>query len=760
MSNPKYQAVHTRSNRPGWSVTFKHPKRSDSRGRLGLKIRKGLNTQDEDDAKRLVRELNTLLSDETWWSVDRRREAEQQFHPLIVAAFFDGMESGKTNSAERRQELIPLPWHKEGYSRILFTGTTGAGKTTLLRHIIGASHSDDRFPSTSTARTTTAEIEIVTAEGPFEAVVTFMPEHEVRAHVDECLEEACIRMVQQQDDEKVMNAILSHREQRFRLSYILGGWKQQAIENDGDEFDFEDDHAQGDIIPEDEALDNEEIQKNRALLESYLHRIRQIVSKVENDMTSSIGELPARGNPEEKAAWLEIFGDEIYEHDDFAALAHDIIEAIEARFERINAGTFIRNSSEWPISWSFHSEDRAAFLKQVRWFASNHYAQFGRLLTPLVDGIRVRGPFHPTPENLRVAPKLVLLDGEGIGHTAKSASSISTRVTRKFSEADLILLVDNAEQPMQAAPLELLRSVGSSGYADKIAVAFTHFDLVKGSNLGTHQLKREHVIGSARDAIGSLRQALGVPVTSTLESAVESRAFYLGGLDREIDRIPRGFQDQIQELLKLMQSSGNPPEPVDAAPIYSFEGLEIALRDAVDAFLSPWFARLGLNIYDGVYKEHWTRVKALSKRLAMAWSNEYDNLRPVADLVARLQESISRWLDSPAGWTRAPKSDEERSAALSTIRKAVFASLHELAELRLAELHRNNWTTAYEHSGTGSSYRRADEIKSIYEEAAPLISSAVSEPARAFLHTLHKLVREAVISSGGAFRVGSEIVSS
>jgi hypothetical protein len=40
----------------------------------------------------------------------------------------------------------------------------------------------------------------------------------------------------------------------------------------------------------------------------------------------------------------------------------------------------------------------------------------------------------------------------------------------------MILLVDSAPQPMQAAPLALLRAAGSAGHAVKIALAFSHFD--------------------------------------------------------------------------------------------------------------------------------------------------------------------------------------------------------------------------------------------------------------------------------------------
>ena len=78
--------------------------------------------------------------------------------------------------------------------------------------------------------------------------------------------------------------------------------------------------------------------------------------------------------------------------------------------------------------------------------------QFGKVLTPLVDGIRVQGPFYPELEGVETAPKLVLIDGEGIGDTANDASSISTRMTQKFEMVDSILVVDNARSRWKQLP--------------------------------------------------------------------------------------------------------------------------------------------------------------------------------------------------------------------------------------------------------------------------------------------------------------------
>src|SRR5262249_50729668 len=97
-----YIAAKTRSSRPGWSVIFRHPLRRDARGKPGLKVRRGLNTAVDHEADALVAELNTLLADRTWWSADRRADAERLFQSQIVSAFFDGIEVGSSDSVQLR----------------------------------------------------------------------------------------------------------------------------------------------------------------------------------------------------------------------------------------------------------------------------------------------------------------------------------------------------------------------------------------------------------------------------------------------------------------------------------------------------------------------------------------------------------------------------------------------------------------------------------------------------------------------------------
>ena len=747
MSDRRFTASKSRSNRPGWSVTFRHPVRRDSRSEWGLKVRKGLGTSDDSEADRLVGQLNEFLQDESWWTGDRRKDAEVRFDSVVVSAFFDGIEVVSHDAEARRSDMIPLPTRDDGYGTVLFLGTTGAGKTTLLRHIIGSDPEKDRFPSTSPNKTTTADIEIIISPEEFTAAVTFMPEHEVRAHIDECLEEACLEAIQGKPDSKIAAALLEHREQRFRLSYILGGWKT-FVESDDSDFSFVDDAKPEASIDADEEVSSEEIERQQSRLIGFVSAIKELALETGSFCEAQLGKLSDEKSADGRAAWLELFGVEAFRDPKFSGLGLDIMEEVTGRFDRIQVGNTERSATDWPIIWTYGCADRDEFLAAVRWFSSNHHKQFGRLLTPLVDGIRVKGPLYPDLGDDSAELKLVLLDGQGLGHTASSVSSVSTRVTDKFAKVDMILLVDNAQQPMQAAPLALLRAVGSSGFADKLAIAFTHFDHVKGANLGSFNQKRDHVFGSVKNAVASLRDIVGAGVAGAIERQVDGNSVFLGGLDKPTSKLPGGFKRELTHLIEMMQTASSPAAETDCRPIYDLKGLEIAMHDAIDAFRDPWHDRLGLSQHPKLPKEHWTRIKALSRKLANK-KDEYDNLMPVAELRARLQEEASKWLDRPAGWTRNPIDENERETALSRTRRAVEARISTLTKSRLADDQVTSWQTAFDFRGPGSATLRARNIETVYENAAPRISAAMSADARLFLNRLHEILQEAITDSGG-----------
>lgn len=758
-----FTASMTRSNRPGWSMTFRHPLRNDARGKPGLKMRRGLGTSDDSEAERLVAQMNELLSDPSWWNATKRSEALNRFSEVVVDAFYDEIQAGREDPEKLRDEHIPLPDASDGYAKVLFVGTTGAGKTSLLRQMIGSNPERDRFPSTAPSRTTIADIEVVQAETDFEAVVTFFTEFQTQASIEECVIDASLTAFEGAPTEKVAERFLNHRDQKFRLSYVLGGWHKSDAADVEDEFSFDaDEPALSGQADEDPGVSEAERIKNREVLAAFLDRIGHISTRVVERLSADLGVDQVKSNGSDRAAAEQLIEENfeayIWADEGFHELVQDVLDAVKARFDLIDSGDLDRHRSGWPRLWRFRSEDRGHFIREIRWFSSNYWPQFGRLLTPLVGGIRVRGPL--VPESGGESSRLVLIDGQGLGHTPDSSSSVTTHVTRQFDKVDVVLLVDNAQQPMQAAPLSVLRALAATGHNDKLAIAFTHFDQIKGQNLRTSDDKRAHVMAAVLSALSNLRDVLGAPVVRSIEHGIDGRCFMLGGVDQNLSDLPPRAADymrgELTRLAEFCERSILPPPPPEACPVYDPTGISFAVREAVAKFQQPWLARLGLGTHEGVRKEHWTRVKALNRRIAgeLSADFEYDSLRPVADLVARLTEAISRFLDEPIDWTSVPADDQERQSAIARVRRAVSAAVHALATRRLVEDHLEVWRAAYDYRGGGSTFKRARAIHGIYDEAAPLPDAVMPPPSKQFLDEVRRIVTGAIESSGGHVRLG------
>ena len=480
-------------------------------------------------------------------------------------------------------------------------------------------------------------------------------------------------------------------------------------------------------------------------LETYLTGIRDLADSA-IQLSQDLGEPLKKLSGDDQEAATALLLERVEKLPGFAELTETIFERVLSRFDYLKKGKLTKRGG-WPEKWTFSNSDRNDFVRQIRWFSSNHYKAYGRLLTPLVQGIRVRGPFAPgfTDD----VPRLVLIDGEGLGHTPESVANVSTHYTSRYRSVDVILLVDNAKQPMQAAPLSVLRSVATSGYQEKLAIAFTHFDSVKGDNLPGFRAKQDHVLGSVKSALSSLREAIG-DVASGLDGRIDQRCFMLGWLDQPATKIPRGAQNQLANLVGFFEAAIAPPTPPEARPLYDPTGLAFAVQSAARDFHSLWDARLGYRHRDGVSVEHWARIKALTRRVDLRMDNyEYRHLMPVAELIGRLQEAISRFLDAPAKWDPPAKGGDEATAAINRIRTEVNTTLHSFAMERIVECHRAEWAQAYRYAGRGSSRERAQELREIYGKAVPIPGVELSEIASAFLGGVRQLVLHAIREGGG-----------
>ncbi len=721
---PRYRASLSQSQgREGWSVIFRHPLKTDTAtGKPGRRVRKGLGTSDDAEAQSLVNELNELLSDQALWSVSARSTAEPKYDQRVVKIFYDDLVPENWDFFAVRDTEIHLPDSATSdYRRVMLVGTTGSGKTTLVRQLIGTDPKRERFPSTSTARTTVADTEILLDDGPFRAVVTFMPLDQVRDYVEECLTSAVLEAHHGGSDDEIRRRLLHHVDQRFRLSYILGtGTSIDDFDDlDADELPF--DHA----VEDDSPVDTFDMSPTLTILSDAVKNARILAARHASRLREDL-----KASQDDEQVIEEIFEDNLEhilrEDEDYFGIADSLVDEIDRRFSLLSSGETLRTTQGWPKLWRYETADRNEFIQVVSRFTSNYAPLFGTLLTPIVNGIRVAGPFSPNWADQQ--PHLILLDGEGLGHTPDSASSLPTTVTGQFERVDAILLVDSSTQPMQAASYAVMRGVAAVGHTAKLIFCYTHFDQVTGDNLRTFTEKEHHVLASAENALRNIGEQMGPWAERSLRQRVEHASFFLGGIDLPLDLAKtRGLRTvhQLQRLLTTLEQTGQDGVAPFGVAVYDKTDLVLAVQKAAESFHEGWRARLGRDVRPGIAKEHWTRVKALSRRLAMGAADEYDNLRPVADLHLLLQQELYKAIQSPRKWKGRTPSDDEKQALFDQLLNKVSGEVMRISTVRLRYEPISRWQEAYAQSGTGSSFVRASIIADrIYGPAAPATTTA------------------------------------
>ena len=183
----------------------------------------------------------------------------------------------------------------------------------------------------------------------------------------------------------------------------------------------------------------------------------------------------------------------------------------------------------------------------------------------------------------------------------------------------------------------------------------------------------------------------------------------------------RRTMSQLRRLLDCIDGVIERPEPATARPVYDRMKLVLAIRSAADAFHEAWRPRLGLESKPGFAKEHWTRVKALSRRLGTGMDDEYDTLRPVADLRKELLEHIYVFVQKPLRWEGPELTEDQKQDCFDAFADNLGRQLLEVCTRRVWDERAAQWEDAYYKRGTGSTFIRARIIgDEIYEPAAPV----------------------------------------
>jgi GTPase SAR1 family protein len=726
-----------------WVLEFRHPLLKDNSGKIGRKVRKGLGTKDDSLAQNLVDQMNQLLSNETYWQPASREQALEKFDSGIVNAFYEGIDYVLQDYEKIREKIIPLYTKKEGYARILLLGATGAGKTTLLRQIMGTDPVYERFPATSTARTTVFDTEIILANGDYKAVVTFFTESETRQMIKESIKKSMAEYYIRKDDSHILRVFLEDRDQRFRLSYLIGKIKENKKYSDFDDYNEDDDSNTELRISDDEQKAYE------AKINEYLKEIKQIANQViqritkEYDLTKDLSE-------DDKTLIEEITLSEFdeYDEDDLTNLVDNVLLEIKERFKQLDANCVVAEKFGWPIYWETKSKSRADFLKSIRYFSSNSSTMFGKLLTPLVSGMRVQGPFKP--DYLQDIPKLILLDGEGLGHISDTSSNLPYKTIKKFDISDAIVLVDNSQNPMLASSYAVIKSIAITGHSEKLSICFTHFDGVKGDNLPSIGSKVEHIFGSVDNLLEKLKTELGYDINRFFSTHLHESSYYLANLDEKLVESAK-YKFTINQIKKLVNSLERSilvsDTEINAVPIYDISTLIFKIRRAAMEFHNLWDGYLYGSA--SIAKEHFSKVKALTLRLGFWGESEYKSLTPISDFGSSFNGQINNFLSNPTSWNPSNPADEDKQSVINEISKRVSKKIYDYAVTKIKDSKINDWQTAYYYRGVGSSRDRAKKIDFIYLDAVPIPDDEIKGSKMDFLKDIMKIITDTISENGG-----------
>ena len=181
-----------------------------------------------------------------------------------------------------------------------------------------------------------------------------------------------------------------------------------------------------------------------------------------------------------------------------------------------------------------------------------------------------------------------------------------------------------------------------------------------------------------------------------------------------------------------------------AKPVYDRMNLSLAVTAAAQRFHTRWRGLLGIEANPAARQRSTGHEFRRLRRLAEGWADEYDLLKPVADLRYELQRQVFLMLQQPLRWEGEEPDDAARQQIIDDISNAVTQRLFTLTRERLVQETRLGWQDAYAQRGPGSTFVRARIIaRDVYRSAGLRRPGVVASPDKhRFLHSVAELIGE------------------
>ncbi|MFC4306402.1 hypothetical protein [Cohnella boryungensis] len=638
--------------------------------------------------------------------------------------------------------------------RTVLLGRFGVGKSTLIKACTNFSENID-FPVTDTARTTTYTTEYVFKDpftvSKFAFAVAFKPESELKLKLEEASTRALRKAVQlalkpnevidSTIEEEVLKAFVTDPERLFKNEYIFGKYYGKNHPKRYDDTKKEQivwwEHLYNQIdqlmrlmfIEEGISLESEE---NWSRIEGIEEKLLELSKRSETQSASKLQNII----------------------DNLMNTIRQRAELLCSELEADDLGKAFRNSTGSITGFFTREYDESNVERVITLFTSTQAKHFSRLLTPIVDHIRIEVPYNERfPEELR-KQQIIITDTVGIEH-AKTTDTRSIEGSTKyfFEQYNCITVVDDASKSMDSTTTNILRSLFGSAAKGKIFLTYTFYDKFDKKDFEDEADKDFELLGLQDAALRKIADELSYDNTNWMIEDLKERTIFLKDLvpgTRQIESIIKYFQKMVAH--KAEMNDFKQIQPLNKnKPILGYNYKKLAL---VFAQTQQEFLEQQRQIYFQEYL-HWKTAEALTWRLysgSTYFIGSYKTLRPVDDFCDLLLHKLHHFLSNPAEENFVHKNDRIENLSEKVkdwLKELVGDSVKKMSNKEFVGRYHEFWRIAYNEHGFGSDLRRRKIIMEVFNKVLPPLQMDASNNADIWIDALENMIEEAIEKMGG-----------
>jgi len=305
----------------------------------------------------------------------------------------------------------------------------------------------------------------------------------------------------------------------------------------------------------------------------------------------------------------------------------------------------------------------------------------------LVEYIRIEGE-HLLADWLKPLDlEFLLIDGEGIGHSlTEKRDTLSIRHYNFFDYCNHIFLMEESKNPFISGGQSAIESIFLNGYKNKFKLIFSKIDEINDNDKNRFLRRR---LSNLENALNEQKIAFGLENKNTykLEKLNENKITEYS--QREIKKLFIDIKTQEESIFIPLEYDFND----------FFSNLE------TKKFISYFRQKIDI--------EHWTRVKAFTKRMKNK-QLEYDTIKPISEILTFIMKDVNIFLQHKEQL----KADVMNSQ--NKIKQELSKELRKYIYRELIVQNSHLWNQAYLEQGKGSNKRRKDFIfKHIIQDFLP-----------------------------------------